>query len=219
MATLTLAQFVDVVRNRHNASSDSNWSDAEIYALITNRVNEALGYTGLIEATTTAVSVASTQAYNYPTGCQVIINVDYEEQKLRRIDFSEWDNYRARDTGTPTGTPTSFYVFNNQVYLIPIPATSNETIRYWYMKDHVFIDGSTQTTIDIASQLIPHIINGVLSDMYAKDLNEGMCRFYEQMWTTKGIPAFNRYRALRDTPSDFGHVRSSDVEENYGDIY
>lgn len=59
MATLTLSQFVDVVRNRHNAVGDSNWSDAEIYALITNRVNEALSYTGLIEATATASTVSA----------------------------------------------------------------------------------------------------------------------------------------------------------------
>lgn len=216
MATLTLSQFVDVVRNRHNAVGDSNWSDAEIYALITNRVNEAISYTGLIEATATDTSVASTQAYNYPTGCQILLNVDYEDQKLRRIDFSEWDQYRAQGTGTPTGTPTMFFPFNNQVYLIPTPSASGDTIKFWYLKDHTFIDGTTQSTIDVASQLIPHIVNGVLSDMYAKDLNPQMAQFYEDMWSRKGIPIFQRYRSQRQTPSEFTHVRNTDTEDNYG---
>jgi len=218
MATLTLSQFVDVVRNRHNAQGDTNWSDAEIYALITNRVNEAISYTGLIEATATATTVASTQAYNYPTGCVQILNVDYDGIKLRRLDFSEWDTYRSRGTGTQEGTPTSFFPFNEQIYLIPIPNEA-ETIKYWYLKDQTFIDGSTQTTIDVASLLIPHIVNGVLADMYAKDLNQGMATFYEQQWQSKGIPAFYKYKSMRDTPSDFGHIRSSDVEDNVGDIF
>lgn len=218
MATLTLSQFVDVVRNRHNAVGDSNWSDPEIYALITNRVNEALSYTGLIEATATASTVIDTQSYAYPTGCQSIINIDYEEQKLRRIDFAEWDTYRAQDTGTPSGTPTSFYVFNELIYLIPKPSAVG-TLTYWYLKDHTYIDGSAQTSIDIASVLIPHIINGVLSDMYAKDLNQGMATFYENLWTQKGVPAFYKYRSLRNNPSDFTHIRNSDTESNIGDVF
>lgn len=217
MATLTLSQFVDVVRNRHNAVGDSNWSDAEIYALITNRVNEALSYTGLIEATATASTVASTQAYAYPTGCQSFLNIDYESQKLRRIDFTEWDTYRS-SSGTPTGTPTAFYLFNNYVYLIPTPSAVG-TLTYWFLKDHTFIDGSAQMTIDLSSILIPHIINGVLADMYAKDLNQGMATMYENKWTQAGIPAFYKYRALRNNPSDFTHIRNSDTEENHGEYF
>jgi hypothetical protein len=218
LATLTLAQFVDVVRNRHNAVGDSNWSDAEIYALLTQRLNEAMSYTGLIEATATASTVIATQEYAYPTGCQSLVAVDYNSQRLRKIDFTEWDMYRSASTGTPQGTPTAYFPFNDYVYLIPTPSAVG-TIKYWYLKDHTFIDGSVQTTIDVASILIPHITNGVLSDMYAKDLNQGMATFYENMWVSKGIPAFYQYRALRNQASDFTHIKNSDTEGNHGDYF
>lgn len=220
MAALTLSQFVNTVRERHNAVGDDHWSDDEIYQLLTNRLNEAISYTGLIDFTSTASSVASTQAYTLPTTCVYLQDVDYNYRKLRRIDFAEWDAYRSYGTGTPEGTPDKYYVFGNSIYLIPTPATAiADAIRYWGKQEHPFIDNSSQLTIDFPAHLVPHLGNGVISDMFAKDLNQGMATFYENMWTQKGIPAFQRWRAFKDNASNFSHITSSDTEQDSGVVY
>lgn len=215
MAKLTVAQFLDTVRQRHNAVGDSNWSDSEIYLLLTNRINEALSFTGLLEIkdTSSLTTTAGTQKYDLPATIENLLQVDYDGEPISRIDFTQWAQYRT-SSGTPTGTPTKYYPFADSIYLIPVPSESAKVITLWAEGIHAVIDGSAVNTISFPGNLIPHLVNGVVSDMYAKDLNQGMATFYEKLWQDKGIPAFNRHFAKKKYPSNFTHVASSDVENN-----
>lgn len=210
---MTLSNFIDFVRNRHNATSDTNWSDSEIRALITSRCNEALSYIGMIEDTTTASSVSGTQGYNFPTNATEIYQINYKARRLKRITFQEWEAYK-NETTTISGRPTKYVIWENQYHLIPIPDTSSDTITIYYYKEHPEIDAVTQTTIDIPSVLHPHLANGVIADMYAKDLNQAMFREYEGIWRDKSIPAFLAYKANYREGGQF-HVLG-DSDNNHG---
>ena len=197
---MTLAQFIDVVRRRHNAESDTFWTDPEIYELITNRCNEALSVIGLIEATTTDTSVASTQAYDFPSDASVVVQVNYKGFRLKQISFRQWEHFKT-ETTTVEGTPTTWVKWNRQILLVPTPDTSADTITIYYYKTHPYIDNSSQTTVDIPAVLHPHIIHGVLADMFAKDQNPNMAQYYENKWANVSMQAFYKWKADEELTS------------------
>jgi len=182
---LTLSQFLSLCRRRHNAESDSYFSDDEIYQLLTVRCNEAISYLGLLEDTTTDTSVADQEAYAFPTDAVEISSILYDSERLKRITFRQWDKYRSKSSDTPR-------------------------ITIYYYKEHPYIDNTSQTTIDIPSVLHGHLAPGVISDMYAKDLNGQMASFYENQWLNVSIPAFQMYVANRDTASGFDIAGDAD---------
>lgn len=209
---MTLSQFTDFVRNRHNAVSDSNWGDPEIYALITGRCNEVLSIIGLLEDTDTSTTVASTQAYSIPTDCVAIKALLYNGSLLSPISFKEWELEKSNGT-TPTGTPTKYVVWNSQVLLIPTPDAA-QTLTFYYEKMHPYIENSSQTTIDIPAPLHFRLADGVLADMFAKDLNAQMLTHYETKWLQVHIPAFYAYASRMKRRGRFRVVQDADTSLN-----
>ena len=190
---MTLSQAIDFVRNRHNAASDSNWSDAEIYSLITGRCNEILSVIGLLEAIDTSITTtAALQEYAFPTNVVSIKKVLYDNYPVKIISLRESESLKEGNV-VASGRPEYCYQWNNKLYFIPIPSEV-KTVTLFAEKQHPFIDNSTQTTIDIPTVLHYRMLDGVLSDMFAKDLNQGMTTHYENLWNQKHIPAFWMYK-------------------------
>lgn len=213
---MTLTQFVERVRRRHNAVSDTNWSDAEIYQLITDRCNEVLSIIGLLEGTDTSqTSTASTQAYSYPSNTSTIRQVNYKGDRLKRISFRQWEAFKDDDS-TTSGTPTMFTVWNRQILLIPIPDTSSDAITIYYYKEHPEIDNSSQTTIDLPAVLHSHLVFGVLADMFAKDLNPQKAGYYEGKWLNQSYPAFYRFKSNEDDAGQFEVMGDADTDDFVG---
>lgn len=189
---MTLAEFVTAVRRRHRAIGDTNWSDAEIYDLLTHRINESLIYIGLLEDTdTSTTTVASTQAYDLPDDCVRLVNLLYDGDMLQQISMRDWESQKAGGE-TPEGESIQYVIWNRQVLLVPIPSEA-VTLTFYYEKEHPYIDGVTQTTIDAPSALHGLYIDGVMADMYAKDLNQQSQTMYENKWNERCIPLFLRY--------------------------
>jgi hypothetical protein len=197
---MTLSQFIEVVRRRHNAESDTFWSDSELYQLITNRANEALSIIGLLEATTSTTSNSGTQAYNFPSDASTIAQINYKGFRLKQITFRQWEHFKS-ETTTVSGTPEYWVKWNRQFLLIPIPNTSSDAMTIYYYKEHPYINGSSQNTIDIPAVLHPHLVFGVLSDMFAKDQNPSMAKFYEDKWLNVSIPAMYKFKSNDDFTS------------------
>ena len=192
---MTLAQFLNLVQRRHNLpdSDETFWSPDEIYQLTTGRCNEILSVIGLLEATDTSnTSVAGTQAVSFPTDAVRIKQVDYAGVMLQEISFRDWQNQKNSGVA-PTGTPDMWVNWNRQILLVPTPTVTADQITIYHEKEHAYIDGSAQTTIDIPSVLHWRLADGVLSDMYGKDLNQSMATFYENKWQGTHMPAFYRY--------------------------
>jgi hypothetical protein len=192
---MTVTEFVDYVRNMHNASSDSNWSDSEIYSLIRSRAQEALSIIGLVEATSTTTSVSGTNAYDYPTNVVVVRRVLYDGIALKQITFREWESRKVSGTD-PSGTPTEYVLWNNQIILVPTPSTSSDTITIYSEKQQSAIT-STSSTIDVPEVLHYRLADGVIGQMFIKDLNPQMATFFENKWNTIHIPAFREFKMRR----------------------
>lgn len=191
---MTLAQAIDFVRNRHNAASDSNWSDSEIYALITGRCNEILSIIGLIEAVDTSItSTAGTQGYAFPSNVVTVKKVLYNGYPVKLISLRESESLKEGNV-TPSGRPEYAYEWNKTLYFIPTPDTSSEQITLFVEKLHPYIDNVSQQSIDIPEVLHFRMLDGVLADMYVKDLNQGMATHYQGLWNSNHMPAFWMYK-------------------------
>jgi hypothetical protein len=207
---MTLDQILLACQEQHNAVGDSNWGTQEIYTLITKRCNRVLSIIGLIEAYATDTSVASTQAYDFPANAVNIQEVQYKYDRLKLITMRQWDLYRS-DSGTPEGTPDKWVKWNKQIHMIPTPATGGDTIRIYYQKWHPYIDGSTQATVDIPEELHDAIIDGVIGDMFVKDLNAQMAKFFEDKWENIHVPRMYKWKQARDRSAGFATVADADT--------
>lgn len=206
---MTLAQFVDYVRRRHNATGDAYWSDAELYQMITARSNEVLNVIGLIEATNTSTStVAGTQAYSFPTSAATVKALLYAGEMLQQISFREWEQVKAGGT-TASGTPEKYVVWNRQVLLIPIPAAVG-VLTFYVEQYQPYISSATDTVV-IPEELHFRLADGVIADMFAKDMNANMATYYENKWLNNHIPAFYRWRSRTRRRAAFGRQTDQDA--------
>jgi len=181
------------VRNRHNAASDSNWGDQEIYALMTARANEVLSVIGLIEAIDTSITtVSGTQGYAFPTNVVFVKKVLYNNYLVQQVDLRQADTVKEGNQW-PSGRPEMCFEWNKTLYFVPIP-DSAVTITLYVEKEHPYINNTTQTTLDLPSVLHFRMLDGVIGDMFSKDLNMPMVQHFETLWNQKHIPAFYEYR-------------------------
>lgn len=182
---MTITEAVDYVRRLHNAESDNNWSDAEIYALFQAKANECLSVIGLNESTATTVSVAGTADYAYPSGAVHIRRVLYSGQALKRISFKQ---YQARVvSGTaPSGTPREYTLWNNTITMVPVPDTSADTITIYSENQQSSITSSS-STLDVPEVLHQALCDGVLWMMFAKDLNAQFMSAFLNRWNEHKI--------------------------------
>jgi len=177
---MTITEAVDYVRRLHNAESDTNWSDAEIYSLFEAKSNEVMALIGLKEATATSTSVAGTADYAYPTNAVHIRRVLYSGQALKRLNFRQ---YQARIvSGTaPSGTPREYTLWNDTITLVPVPDTSSDTITIYSENQQSSITSSS-STLDIPGVLHQALCDGVLWMMFAKDLNAQFMSMFKNRW-------------------------------------
>lgn len=163
---------------------------------MTARCNEIVSVIGLLEATDTSqTSVLNQQNYNFPSNAVSIKAIEFDGWPVRPLSYTEWQSEKAGNQQM-YGYPPRFWVnWNRTIIFIPIPNVAGKTITIYYEKEHAFIDNQTQTTIDIPSVLHARMLDGVLADMYGKDLNQAMLQFYEKKWDTIHIPAFYSYKA------------------------
>jgi hypothetical protein len=206
---VTLAQFLDYVRRRHNAESDTYWSDTELYQLATSRCNEVLSIIGAIEGTdTSTTTVAGTSTYSWPTGTSAVKALLYDGQLLQQITFREWEQRKAAGT-TPQGQPESYVTWNRQVIIVPTPNAA-KTLTYYLEKFQTYLTSSG--SLEIPEELHFRMCDGVLCDMAVKDLNLGLAQFYESKWNGVHKPEFYKWRARSRRRGKYALTQDSDTD-------
>jgi len=207
---VTLSQFLDYVRRRHNAESDTYWSDQELYQLITARSNEILSIIGAVEGVDTSIStVAGTASYAWPSGVSALKAVLYDGELLQQVTFREWEQRKAAGT-TPSGKPEQYVAWDRSIILIPIP-TEAKTLTLYVEKYQGYIDNTSVTTISIPEELHFRLADGVLCDMAVKDLNLNMAQFYETKWNGIHKHEFHRWRARSRRRGKYALTQDSDT--------
>jgi hypothetical protein len=199
----------DAARRKYNSTGSTFYAQAEIWALIYQAELEIARETKMLEGRTTISggSIASTQSYAYPTGVLEVKRVEYNGQKLKRIDFREDDRITFLNSNTTeTGTPTYYYDWDRTLYFRPIPDTSALAIRIYYYKEPAEITSASQV-LEIPSIFHMCIVDYVAAELAAKDTQWDTAKAYFDKWYEKHLPAMVKWTRKRRTGDSFGVTR------------
>lgn len=206
--SMTPLDINTAARQRYNAVSDDFWSDAEIYNIIYQGCCEMATEGLIIEQTYSTTSVAGQQEYSFPTNALNIKRITYDGRKLDYITFREDDILTFLNQAvTTTGTPTSYMIWNNIIYLRAIP-DSALVIKIWANIEPQSVTSSS--TLELATELQMCLVNLLLSEMSAKNKNYVGAKYYRDLWDAdiKRAKRLNRKRKIGDA---FQVVKNVDV--------
>jgi hypothetical protein len=135
----------------------------------------------LIERTYTTTSVVSQQEYDYPTNTISIKRVTYDGEKLEPITMREDDALTLSDSATlNVGKPKYYFVWNETLYLRPVPDTSGLTIKIFSFNEPQKIVSTS--AFEIPCQFIPDTKYFVMSAMAAKEGDFNKSQYYRGLW-------------------------------------
>lgn len=196
-------------RQRYNAVGDDFWSNQEVFYMIYQACCEMATEGLIIEQTYSTVSVANQQQYSFPTNAMNIKRITYDGRKLDCITFREDDVLTVLNQATvATGVPSCYMIWNDIIYLRPIPSTAALTIKIWSNIQPQLV--ASGTTIEIPDVFEMSIVNFILSEMSAKNKNYAGSAYYRNLWEKDliNIRKFARKRKIGDA---FQIVKNVDI--------
>lgn len=180
---MTPTELVTAIRNRYNAVGDTFWSDSEILDLVWGACTEMAREAQVIERVYTTTTVAGTQQYAFPTNTIAIKRVTYNGQKLQPISFREDDQLTGLNQSLTTqSTPQYYFVFNEVLYLRPLPDSAVTLEIYSFNAPQEI---TTTSTLEIPTQYHIDCIDYALSVMHAKEKNFEGAQYYRGEWEKK----------------------------------
>jgi len=192
---MTVTEMTDYVRRVHNAESDTNWSDTELYQLIQAKCNDVVSVVGLIQAIDTSITtVASTQSYSYPSNVIRIRRVQYDGRPTKLISLREFETRQPTGVAA-TGTPFEHVLWADKIIFYPTPNAAETVTLYVEKQQSAITSGSS--TVDIPEVFHSAVADAVISMMFDKDLNNAFSAKYEAKWLNFHIPNMKRYAQMR----------------------
>ena len=145
MGTL-VSSLITQARRRLNETSTAFHSDSDLVAYCNEAQKYTVRETKCLKGSSTTSATSGTQEYALPNDWFVIERILFDGKKLFRTTFAEIDE-RGIDETDLTGTPTSYYEYNDDIWLIPIPGggDAGKTIKVYYYKQPSEITATTST--------------------------------------------------------------------------
>lgn len=205
---MTPTELQTFIRQKYNIVGDNFWSDSEIYNLIWEASYQLAREAFVIEGTYTTTTVAGTQAYSYPTNAISIKRITWDGRKLQPINMREDDSLTGNlQSSTSQGDPQFYYVWDETIYLRPIPSSAATLKIFSFDKPQEI---TTSSTIDVPEQFHMDLIDYVLSNLHAKEKNFAGAQYYLALWQAKiaKIKAWQRKRLRGDAFSNVQDIDS-----------
>jgi hypothetical protein len=208
---MTPQEIIDAARRGYNAnSSDSFFSDQQMFEWLYQASMELAKEGFLIEKVATATTTSGTQEYSYPTNAFAIKKLTYDGEPLEHITFRQDDLLTGgQQDSTATGDPLAYVEFAQVIYLRPIPNSSTATLKIWSYNHPSGVPTAT-STLDLPDEWHIHTTNFILREMCAKNKNYEGARYYGALWAKTVLDAveFGRKKKRGD---NFGIVQNTDV--------
>ena len=155
---MTYTEITDMVESLVNDNSTS--ATTLIQTLINQTQHYLLGFRkDITEKSTTATTVASTQAYNLPYDYgkmfMVTVTVGGVAYPLLPIeDDILWRDINARSSSYTSDIPQFYFIFDDQIFIYPTPTSASNTITMYYhktVKEMSVADYTTGTITTLAN--------------------------------------------------------------------
>jgi hypothetical protein len=179
---MTPGQIIDAARRAFNAqSSDTFYSDAQMYDWIHSAEMELATKAKVIKGVFTTTTVSGTQDYAYPTNAIGIMRVTYDGQALDDLSFREDDIITGNNSAsTSRGTPAGFVAFNDTLSLRPIPGSA-VALKVWaWLKPSGVPTSSYVMEIPVTYHI--QVVDYLVSRMCSKSKDYDGAEFYQAKW-------------------------------------
>jgi len=120
-ATRTLADVMTFVKRQFGDESGVQITDSDITRWVNQAQTEIVNKNPIIQATSTANTVAGQQTYDIPTDIIQLESVFVDGMIMEPSNFETIRGQLGADTGTQ-GNPQYWYVWANKIYLWPKPS-------------------------------------------------------------------------------------------------
>lgn len=202
----------DAARRKYNSFGSSFYAQAEIWDLIYQAECEIASATKMLEgrAVISGGTVAGTQSYAYPTGVLELKRVEVDGQRLEKIDLRDDDDITVFNSNTTEqGTPQFYWVWDQTIYLRPIPDTSSLQIRLFYYEEPALVTSASQT-LEVPAIHHMRIVDKVVGEMIAKD-DKSKNNYYLTKWDEVHMPAMMAWVRKRKTGDRFNVVKDENT--------
>lgn len=208
---MTPAQVEEAARRRYNAVSANFWAQDELYKIIYEAeqilATEALVIQGKDTSITT---VSGTRIYDFPSLVIAIKRIEYNGYKLQPIDFREDDYLTLNNSSTAdTGTPQFYAIWNNQIYLRPIPNDAQVLTLYCNQESTLLTTAST--TLSTPTICHTALVDYVIEHMAAKDKNLEIMDRYEDRWQ-RHVVRLKQWAAKRKRTDGYAVVKDEESQ-------
>ena len=174
---MTPQQVNDAIRQRYNAEGDTFFGEAMIWDLIYQGQMIMAQEAFVIERKYTAVSVASTREYDFPTSAISVRRIEYDGKKMLPVTV---DQDPKTSTTEVSGTPGEYAVWNNKLILYPTPSASGDTITIYTYNEPQPVTATS--TLEIPTEYHLDLIEFALGSLSAKDGNGAMAKYFDERW-------------------------------------
>ncbi len=180
---MTPSEIVEYARQQYNSVSDDFFTDDELYRHIWAAQMELARKAMVIERVYTTSTVASQQEYEFPTNTIAIKRITYDGKKLKPVTFREDDCLTLGNSASAaTGTPQYYAVWNETLYLRPVPATVATLKIFSYNEPQ---EVSNTSTIEVPSMFHLDIADYLVWRKALKDKNFQAAQNYKMVWDQK----------------------------------
>lgn len=205
---MTLSDIIQAAKEQYNAGGDSFWSESEYLRLIYHACLQLSTEGLVIERVFSTNTVIDQREYLYPTNTISIKRVEWNGKKLQPIDFTEDDSLTlVNSTTTSTGDPSHYAVWNETLYLRPIPSSVQALKIYSYNEPQEIT--SILATIEIPSLFHYDVVDYILCKMYAKDKDLTTSQYYLALWN-EHLAKAKRWKSKRKRGDGFKVVKDEE---------
>ena len=210
---MTPTEIETAARQNYNAVGDTFWSQAELFFLIYKAQMELATKALCIPQRYSTTSTAGEDEYSVPTNAIAIRRVYYNYNPLEPISLEEKELIIGNsDPGNVRGTPDSYVLEGETLFLVKTPSASSVTIGIW-----TFDEPNTVTatgTLDVPSRYHPPIVDFLNYHMFAKDKRHDLASWKKEMWDQAVLDAiiFEKRRHRLDK------LPSQTIDRNYRGI-
>lgn len=204
---MTPTQILTAARNKYNAVGDSFYSDDELLHLIYEGSVILATEAKCIERVFSTSTVASQQEYTYPTSLIEIKRITYNGEKLKPVNFREDDSLTLGNAATTsTGTPQYYSIWNETIYLRPIPSAVGTLKIFGCVEPQI---PGINSTLEVPSMLHIHLVNYVVSEMCDKDENDRFAQKYMEKFLA-GVTSAKRWSQKKKRGDAFAVVQDEE---------
>ncbi len=206
---MTPTEVNTAARRRYNAVSDSFFSDAEILDIIYQKCLEFARRTLCIEDKDTSLAtVNGTRVYSLPSYTLGLKRVEINGRKIHKIDDREDDVLTLNNSATTaTGSPLYYFVFDDTLYLRPVPSEA-QTITLYRFKEPAAVTAAS--TLEIPTQWHMALVDGIVSELAAKDKNFDVSNYFQGKWDKTLDQADRFYQKIRRRDA-FAYVKNEEM--------